>query len=283
MSHFSADWLAERESIDGRARSSELVATLPRQFESIVDLGTGTGSNFRWLAPQLDSPQQWTLVDNDNRLLVAARKELRTWARSLDFGARGRGSRLSVTGPDFDCRIETVRLDLASGLGQLEFPAGCLITACALFDLVSRQWLERLIARIEQRRAAVLWSLTYDGRITIDPADDGDDAIFACQNLHQLTDKGFGPALGSDAWLVAQSLLEHAGFEVRVVDSSWQCGKDDTALVKTLIAGWASAATEIAPEKSRSIERWRKQRMLQAASGKLEVSVGHQDIAAQRS
>lgn len=282
MSRFSADWLAEREAVDRRSRNVELVATLPRQFKSIVDLGAGAGSNLRWLAPQLASPQAWTLIDNDNKLLIAARKSTRTWAQSLGFSARGRGSRLLVTGPDFDCRIKTVRLDLASGLAQLEFPAGCLITASALFDLVSRPWLEQLIARIEQPDASILWTLTYDGRITIDPADGDDNAIIACQNLHQSTDKGFGPALGSDAWLVARSLLELAGFEVHVVDSSWQCGKDDKALLKTLIQGWASAAAEIAPDESRSIERWCKRRLRQAASGKLEVSVGHQDIAAQR-
>ena len=214
--------------------------------------------------------------------MIAARKATRSWARSLGFSARGRGSKLQVSGPGFDCRIETVRLDLARGLNQLEFPAGCLITASALFDLVSRPWLEQLIARIEQTDAAILWTLTYDGRITIDPADDGDDAIIACQNLHQSTDKGFGPALGTDAWLVAQSLLAQAGFEVHVVDSSWQCGKGDQALLKTLIEGWASAATEIAPDESRAIEQWCRQRLRQVASGKLEVSVGHQDIAAQR-
>lgn len=282
MTRFSAEWLAEREAVDRRARSAELVATLPKQFESIVDLGAGTGSNLRWLAPQFGSPQAWTLVDNDNKLLVAARKATRAWARSLDFIARGRGSRLSVAGPDFDCRIETLRLDLASGVGDLEFPAGCLVTASALLDLVSRPWLEQLIARIEQPRAAILWTLTYDGRVTIDPADDNDTAIVALLNRHQLTDKGFGPALGPDAWLVAQSLLEQAGFDVRAVDSSWQCGTDDKALLKTLIEGWASAAKEIAPDQSRLIEKWCRQRLRQAARGELEVSVGHQDLAARR-
>jgi SAM-dependent methyltransferase len=283
MSGFSAGWLAEREAADSRARSDGLVATLPGRFESIVDLGAGTGSNLRWLAPRLDSPQQWTLVDNDADLLVAGRKATRAWAQNLGFSARGRGSQLSVTGPDFDCRIETVRLDLAGGLGELEFPAGCLVAASALLDLVSRQWLEQLIARIDQPDASILWTLTYDGRVTIDPADDIDDAILACLNRHQATDKGFGPALGPDAWLVAQSLLDRAGFDVCVVDSSWQCGKVDKALIKTLIGGWASAAKEIAPDESRSIEKWRKQRLRQAARGELEVSVGHQDIAAHRS
>jgi hypothetical protein len=49
-----------------------------------------------------------------------------------------------------------------------------------------------------------------------------------------------------------------------------------------LIQGWAAAAAEIAPDRSRAIERWRKLRSKQARRGELEVAVGHQDLAAYR-
>lgn len=278
MTGFSADWLAEREAADARARSADLVGTLPGRFESIVDLGAGTGSNLRWLAPKLDSPQRWVLVDNDKRLLVAARKSLRMWAHQRGYKARGRGNDLSMTGPGFDCTVTTLRLDLADSLSELDLPTGCLVTASALFDLVSRPWLAGLIARIERSGASILWTMTYDGRVTIDPANAFDDAVIGLVNRHQLTDKGFGPALGPDAWLVAQSLLEQAGLDVRAIDSSWQCGSKDKALVATLIDDWAAAATGIAPADARSIEKWRKARAGQAARGRLRLSVGHRDL-----
>ncbi|HKH34927.1 MAG TPA: hypothetical protein VKA80_12340, partial [Beijerinckiaceae bacterium] len=64
MSGFSADWLALREPADHRARNRELLAQLRARFAgqeavTVVDLGSGTGSNLRACAPQLAPRQRW--------------------------------------------------------------------------------------------------------------------------------------------------------------------------------------------------------------------------------
>jgi hypothetical protein len=280
MSGFSADWLALREAADSSARSRRLASTLPRKFPAIIDLGAGTGANLRWLAPQLDSAQRWTLIDKDSRLLTVARQATRVWAGNAGYGTRVQGNDLAISAAGFDCAVRTLELDLSENLRDLELPAGCLVTASALFDLVSRQWLEELVGRIEASRGFVLWTLSYDGTVVLDPATDDDATIIALLNRHQLTDKGFGAALGPDAWRVAQSLLEQAGFGVETVDSSWHCGADDRGLLQALIAGWAEAAIAMAPAEERLIDTWCKRRLTQAAAGKLRISVGHRDLAA---
>ena len=65
MSGFTGEWLALREPADIAARSQELTSFVRDALESrarleIVDLGSGTGSNVRYLAPRLPSPQHWT-------------------------------------------------------------------------------------------------------------------------------------------------------------------------------------------------------------------------------
>src|SRR5438874_8082377 len=65
---FSAGWLALREAADHAARSDRLAraaagAIRGRTPVRIVDLGCGTGSNLRYLAPRLPPPQRWLLVD----------------------------------------------------------------------------------------------------------------------------------------------------------------------------------------------------------------------------
>ena len=81
MSGFSAQWLAMREVADARARNHDAVHALNRWLPgasmlngasiNICDLGCGTGSNLRWLAPHINARQCWRLFDNDPDLLAA--------------------------------------------------------------------------------------------------------------------------------------------------------------------------------------------------------------------
>ena len=71
----SDDWLALREPADAAARSRELVEHLgpPATGRWVIhDLGGGTGSMGRWLAPLLPGPQRWVVHDRDTELLALA-------------------------------------------------------------------------------------------------------------------------------------------------------------------------------------------------------------------
>jgi trans-aconitate methyltransferase len=73
----SGAWLDLREPADAAARDPELVERLGRHLSStgclvIHDLGCGTGSMGRWLAPLLPGPQHWILHDRDEDLLDVA-------------------------------------------------------------------------------------------------------------------------------------------------------------------------------------------------------------------
>jgi len=67
-----------------------------------------------------------------------------------------------------------------------------LVTASALLDLVSEDWLAALAARCRESGAAILFALSYDGRIRCSPEEPNDATICALVNEHQRTDKGFG-------------------------------------------------------------------------------------------
>ena len=81
MSGFSAAWLALREPADVAARSSEvtakvLMSLVDRTPLRGVDLGSGTGSNIRYLLPRLPACD-WRLVDTSERRAVDQRCENR--------------------------------------------------------------------------------------------------------------------------------------------------------------------------------------------------------------
>src|SRR5215212_6571083 len=72
---FSSDWLALREPADAAARDTGLADQLRDRLTpplTVRDLGCGTGSMGRWLAPRLHGPQHWVLMDRDPALLTHA-------------------------------------------------------------------------------------------------------------------------------------------------------------------------------------------------------------------
>ena len=251
MGGFSAEWLAMREGADHRARNPEVAAALRAAFAGragprCVDIGCGTGSNVRALAPLLPPGQGWTLVDRDPALLAAATAALGT----------GHAAREADLGGD---------LEAAMG-GGID-----LATASALFDLVSAPFVERFAAAVSRRGAAAMVALTYDGAMAWDPAHPDDEAVRAAFNADQRRDKGFGPALGPDAAEAVEAVFRRAGYRVVAGPSPWRLGPGEPALIRALRDGVADAAG--AALGTAAVAAWR-------AAPCAGAVVGHRDMLA---
>ncbi len=269
MSGFSVDWLALREPVDAVSRNPELIGELRawRQRHdrlSVLDLGSGTGANFRYLYPLLDGEQHWFLVDHDPTMLARGDELLRQWAATRE------------SNPSLEWRL----LDLNRDWERLDLPDVHLVTASALFDLVSAAWLERFARRCREWRAAVFVTLSYDGAIIWEPALEGDEALRERINRHQRTDKGFGPALGPDAPATLAILLRQLGYWVMLRPSPWRLGPEHATLQTVLREGWAKTARTLAPEPAGWLDDWATERRRLIERGHSRLHVGHWDLLA---
>lgn len=271
---FSADWLAKREPADHRSRDPALVeavvqAVVAREgggkvpAPEVVDLGSGTGSNLRYLAPRFRSAlpggarPRWILVDHDEALVAPL---------ALLEGVT------PVVGDLRDAGIEAVR-------------GADVVTASALLDLVSRSWLAVLVEACTRARggqgAVALFALTYDGTQRWTPEDPDDALVLEALNAHQRLDKGLGPALGPEATTVASALFRACGYEVRTRPSPWILGPGDETLVHPLVTGWVEAVSELHPELATRMEAWGQRRLAWLKRGESwSLEVGHQDLLA---
>lgn len=289
METFSAAWLALREPADHTARSSTLVALAadalarrPGATTSLFDLGSGAGSNLRYLLPRLGPSQDWHLLDHDASLLDVAVARTRDWASGAGLDvlpgahglALGRGSRHAT--------IATRPCDLAR-LGAAVFrdsnAGATLVTGAALLDLTSPEWMEGLAARCADAGAVVLFALTYDGRIACDPVDSGDEVVRVLVNRHQRTNKGFGEAAGPDASTVVTAHFRARGYVVHRATSDWRLEPDAAALQRELVDGWAHAAADMAGQDRPAILAWRDRRLAHIDAGRSRIVVGHEDLA----
>jgi SAM-dependent methyltransferase len=285
MGEFSQAWLALRESADARARAADLPLLLRPHLARenplmVLDLGCGTGSNLRLLAPSLGGAQQWQCLDADPELLAQVEIETRTWAGAAGCGWDEANRVLSRPGTDLSCGVETRRLDLARSLDGLPVADVGLVTASALLDLVSDEWLEGLVARYAAARTPMLMVLTYDGRAEFEPILSLDSYVIDSINVHQRRDKGFGPALGPAANARLAALATAYGYRVEVRTSDWTIGCSDRALQAALINGWCDAACEQTPLAAPEIRDWREARLGAVARGCSRIRVGHRDLLA---
>jgi SAM-dependent methyltransferase len=263
MAEFSPEWLALREPADHGAinlsvRHALIQALRGYSSISILDLGCGTGSNLRSLAPMIPCQQHWTLADHDAGLLAAARSAL------ASFQAPPLAS------------IAYRQADLSCGAFAPIIAGASLVTGAALFDLFSAAAIDSLAAAVAANRQLFAATLTYDGIAAWIPASAIDRRMRDAFNQHQLSDKGFGPAAGPGAAsLLAQAFARH-GYRIIQGKSPWILDASHAALRSTLDQGWAAAVRETGLAAESDIAEWLTLRDRPESV----TIVGHEDLLA---
>ncbi|MFD9390896.1 trans-aconitate methyltransferase [Streptomyces sp. NPDC060000] len=263
---YAPEWLELREPADAAARSMDLLdplrirlANLPgRGGLAIHDLGCGTGSMGRWLAPRLDGAQHWILHDRDPYLLH--------FAAVASPRAGADGSRVTV---------ETRRGDVAR-LTPDALLGASLVTASALLDVLTREEIETLAAACAGAGCPALLTLSVAGRVEFSTTDPLDDEIAAAFNDHQRRDGLLGP----DAVTVACEAFAAHGATVKVHPSPWRLGPENVGLTAQWLRGWVGAAVEERPALAERAETYLAARLAACAAGDLHVTVHHSDLLA---
>jgi len=283
---FGLDWLRLREPHDLRARSRDLARQFGKAVRAhagnepagIVDLGAGSGANFRALAPLISGDQHWRLVDHDRALLGHQAAEIAQWARGQGWHVTHGSNAVTISALESQWQAHRVELDLARDLPSLPLSAHG-VTCAALLDLVSPEWLERLADRIAAARVPFLAAINVDGRRHWEPTHPEDTAVARAFAEHQHRDKGFGPALGPDAPAKTAALFRARRYRVTAAAGQWRLGAADPVMLAALVDGTAEAASETDPAQSSG--RWRADRRATLADGMLRLGVGHVDILAE--
>jgi SAM-dependent methyltransferase len=247
---FSATWLELREPADAAARAADLPGRLHLEPPVVVrDLGCGTGSLGRWLAPRLPSPQHWILHDRDPQLLARA----------------------AATVPGTS--VET-RLGDATALTVADLAGTSLVTCSALLDLLTADEVDRIAATLAATRTPALFTLSVVGEVAFDPPDELDGAVAAAFNDHQRRTVGGRRLLGPDAPAVTAAALARHGARVTTRPSPWRLGSGEQALAAEWLRGWTGAAAEQRPDLP--VQAYLRRRL----AGAVAITVEHEDLLA---
>lgn len=261
MTGFSVDWLNAREQQDLRARDTDLlqrVLAFLHHGSHVVDLGAGTGATLRAFANQNEDLARslvWRLLDNDPELLQEANRR------------HGQDNHLEIFQQDI------------SQVSRLPIEGARLVTASALFDLVSADFVARLAASLSQQRSVSLYvALTYDGTMQWSPSHPLDEQVVATINRDQKKDKGFGPALGPDAASYTREVFLEHHFQVETRPSPWRLDGTDQSLLKDFVTGISNTVERESSLNGQQRKDWLEFRIAHAADG--FCTIGHVDLLA---
>lgn len=270
---FDQGWLALREPADSDARAEELVEALRARLRTAVrsagepivvhDLGSGTGSLARWLAPRLPGPQRWVLHDHDAALLDAAVRATRG-LRDADGGA----VEVAVRGTDL------------GALRGTDLDGAAVVVASALLDVLTPDDMERLAAVCATAGCPALLTLTVTGQVVLDPPDPLDARVAAAFDAHQRRTVAGRRLLGPDAVDVAAGAFRRCGMTVRQAPSPWRLGPQRAELAAEWLRGRVAAARDERPDLAGSAGAYLERRLRASAVGDLTAVVHHQDLFA---
>jgi len=267
MPRVSATWLDRREAADASARAVDLVehlrSGLPANARLVLhDLGCGTGSMGRWLAPQLPGPQHWVMYDRDAEL--------------LEYAAAG----MPVEAADgAKVTVETHQRDITQLMAE-DFDEAHVVTAAALLDLLTASEVEQLAAACAAAGCAALVTISVIGRVELDPAEPLDSAIDEAFNAHQRRQVAGRALLGPDAVRVMEAAFARLGMVTTVRPSPWRLGPHDPVLLSEWLTGWLGAACEQQPTLTVAAAEYAARRHEQIAQGRLSAVVHHLDLLA---
>ena len=256
-----ARWLALRVQADNAARALGAVTLLPRLVQylaatevgdsgvDVIDLGSGTGANQRWLTSRLPFEQRWLLIDHDQALHHHHPVASRTRLLTADVGI------------------------LASILNRMGGTR--LVTCSALLDVLTIGQLEALGSALAEARQPALFSLTVTGAMELSPPHPFDSDLIRAFNDHQRR----GGRAGPDAVHVLTRALRAGCCSLWTEETPWLLDRhNDGEFVRQFLSDRVAAAVAQDPSLNSAGAVWLALRLAQLAEHVLEISVGHRDL-----
>ena len=170
MHEFENSWLFQREKIDNISKNKLIIKKINRYFKSdqnikLMDLGTGTGSNFRFLSKKIvQKKQHWTLIDISKKSLLAAK------------------NKISISN-----KIESLSIinkNLIKNINQVDFNEFDIVTGSAFLDIMPLDWFKKFYQQ-NKKTKIIYFAINYDGFFQFYPKHKHDKKVLHLFNNDQ--------------------------------------------------------------------------------------------------
>ena len=210
MHEFNNNWLKLRETVDKKSRNLKIIKLINKKFNnnepiSIIDLGTGAGSNFNYLKPKLKFYQNWVFTDISSN--------------SMDYFKRN----IKLSNKIIKTKFQI--FDVIKDLNKIKFKSFDIVTGSAFLDILPRRWFYKF-HKFNINTEIVLFALNYNGDFKFFPKHKYDKKIVNFFNKDQKTDKGIGnKAIGPDCSKLINNVFKKT-HNTYLMNSKWDVVKN---------------------------------------------------------
>ena len=281
---FNTDWLNERFRFDNTARSTivenELFSHLSNKNKlKIVDIGSGSGSSCVYLMKKLPQDQDWTFVELNPNLAKASLIRLERIALDNNWEAHRSQNTLIIQTPDKNINIKVIHASFLELDSFLDLSAVDLVTAAAVFDLLSVKMLHDFLGKLLTHKVALLATINYAG-MAFQPAEVADIYFAHLYGQHMLRPRDFGQSTGPNCSRLMMDFHQKKGINAICEPSNWLVRPTDKKMHRFLLTYFNEAIPAVLTTQKEHTEFkiWMDRKIELLEMGQLQTEVFHFDI-----
>ena len=282
--YFSKSWINMRMQYDDAARSDILINFLRSNSKyddyNLIDMCSGTGSFLIWLLKNNVTFKKNILIDHDMTLLKSVKSNFRKYLKDK-YVIKSNSNNLNLiltskNSNSIDVYVEKSDCEKFNLNENQSF----IISYSAAIDLMSKSSITNSLSNMKKNNI-LFYSLCFDGKVKWSPSHNFDKYILSFFNSHQMTDKGFGKALGYQAIDYLTMKAKKLGYRVTEKESAWKIvnsHEKDKNFMRRYILDIKKALYHMEGIDRSMLSEWYLSKKESIYQKKLKLCVGHKDI-----
>jgi len=280
-------WLDHRYAFDAEARNPSIEKKFIKYFSEresihILDAGAGTGNNFKYYFEKLPNQKQsWVLLEQEAGSIEQCRKRLQRFAEKKGYELETTDDRFLLKAEGKLAQIQFEQGNLQDIKAHVDMETLDVVTANALFDLVSYEQFDHFAAQLTCYQVCLLATLNYYETSFL-PFSEEDGRFVRFFHTHMMRPRDFGQGMGPNCSEEMLELLVAHEMKVEQEESRWHLKRYDTTMQHYILHFFEQAIRDLSLSDSelRDTDQWISTKKEMSQSHTLEIIVDHSDIFA---